>query len=118
MAGTILVSGSSLDDTSGQRILGPWNLPGFANVGETLYATLAPGDNTFTVPAGAVAVVLVPPANSTTAVTYRTSANSGDTGLPLNAGALPNVHAFPATPPTSVTVHAAGAVAGFVLAFV
>lgn len=111
MAGTITVSGSSSGEPAGQRVFGPLTITGQTIVGETLEVALASGDNTFTVPAGAVAAVIIPPATNTVALKVRSSLNSGDVGLPINAGALPFTYPFPAVAPTTLIVNAASSVA-------
>lgn len=119
MAGILTISGTSAGESAGGRTFGPISINGSSVIGETLVVALNSGDNTFAVPAGAVAALIVPPASNTAAVKVRSSLNSGDAGLPINPGALPMVYAFPATAPTSLIVNAGSAVAsGFTIAFI
>lgn len=119
MAGTLTIAGLSAGENVGQRVLGPLSIVGSSAVGETLSVALTTGDNTLSVPSGAVACLIVPPTNNAVVLKVRTSLNSGDAGLPLNTGALPFVYPFPATPPTTLIVNAASSVAsGFSVAFI
>lgn len=119
MAGTLVVTGTSAGENAGQRVFGPLSIVGGVAVGETLSVALVSGDNTLTVPVGAVACLIVPPTNNSVVLKVRTSLNSGDTGLPINTGALPTVYPFPATPPTTLIVNAASSIAsGFSVAFI
>lgn len=106
MAGTVTITGLSASEPTGSRTLGPMSIVGSVVVGDTQTLALASGDNTISIPAGAVGVVLVPPTNASAALKYRTSLNAADTGLPINSS-QPFVHVFPATPPTSIILNAA-----------
>jgi hypothetical protein len=106
MAGSFTITGLSATEPSGQRVFGPLSVQGNVVVGETLEVPLAAGDNSFIIPAGAVAYLLIPPENGTAVLKVRTSANSGDAGLPINGGAVPFIHAFPAgAAPVSLIVN-------------
>ena len=105
MAGSFTVTGISATEPAGERSFGPLSIQGSTVVGETLEVSLIMGDNTFNVPTGSVACLIVPPANGSTALKVRTSLNSGDQGLPINPGPVPLVYAFPATPPVSLIVN-------------
>jgi hypothetical protein len=119
MAGTIVVSGSSNSEPVGSRTFGPLSIAGSAVIGETIASALASGDNTFTVPAGAVAALIMPPVGGTAALKVRTSLNNTDGGLPINAGPLPLVYAFPAAAPTSLIINASALQATFLnIAFI
>ena len=119
MAGQIVITGASPGEPAGQRWFGPLTINGSTTIGESLYVALSSGDNTFTVPTGAVAALIVPPTGNTTVLKVRTNANSADAGLPLYAGALPFVYPFPATAPTSLIINAASSVAlGLTIAFI
>lgn len=119
MAGRLTVTGVSTGENAGQRVFGPLTISGATVIGETIAINLASGDNTFAVPAGAVAALIVPPANNAVTVKVRSSLNSGDAGLPINPGALPFVYAFPTVAPTSLIVNAASAISGaFTIAFI
>ena len=114
---SVPVEGSAVGP-SGEQVLGPITITGTATVLDTSEVTLASGDNTVNVPAGAVAVAIVLPIGSSVALTVRTSLNSGDAGLPiapgvaLNAGPVAFVYPFPTTAPTTVIIHAATSGAG------
>lgn len=84
MAGSFTISGMSAGLASGSKIIGPNTMPGGSIVGEILDATLATGDNTFTVPTGAVAVAVFLPSTNVAAIKVRTNLDSGDAGLPVN----------------------------------
>ena len=111
MAGaSFVISGMSAGEPSGQRVFGPLSVTNTATVGETLAVALASGDNTFTVPTGSVACMVIPPTNNSTAIKFRCSLNSGDAGLPLNPGALPFMYVFPSSAPTTVILNSASSV--------
>lgn len=109
MAAGTLVIGGRASGLPGAVQFGPYTIIGTATIGEQLSVALASGDNTFTVPTGAVAVAVATPSGNTVAVKYRTSSNSGDGGLPINPGG-PSVHNFAATAPTSVILNAASSI--------
>src|SRR5438270_3889467 len=118
MAGTLTITGLSAGEPAGQRTFGPLTITGTTVEGETIVQPLISGDNTFAVPAGSVACLLIPPANSIVAVKVRTSLNSGDGGLPINPGSLPMVYPFPSPIPTTLIVNAASGTTGsFTIAF-
>ena len=104
MAGTVTVTGAASGLLGGEKILGPITITGTAIVGEILDVTLSSGDNSFTIPTGAVGVVFIPPATNTATVKYRTSGNSADGGLPIS-GIQPFVHVFNGSP-SSVILNA------------
>jgi hypothetical protein len=83
MSGTITVTGMSAGLTSGYKVIGPITITGSNPVGEIIDATLASGDNTFTVPTGATAVLLALGSASAVTVKVRTNLNAGDAGLPV-----------------------------------
>lgn len=119
MASTLTVAGMAAGLNGGQITLGPSTISNTVAVGELIFQALASGDNTFTVPTGAVACVIWGPSNSAVVLKVRTSLNAADAGLPVNAGNVPTVLAFPATPPTSVIVNAASSTAlGLTIAFI
>ena len=115
MAGTFTWSGMSAGEPGGERVFGPLTVTGAMVIGETVSVALASGNNTIAVPSGAVAVTVIPPANNTTTLTFRTSLNSGDTGLPLDP-AWPGVfmYPFPSIAPTSIIINAASPLSTFV----
>lgn len=108
MAGQVTLSGYDSSAPGGTRGLGPITTVGSVTIGETLAVPLAMGDNSFSVPVGAVGVVIVGPTISAISLTYRTNLNSGDAGLPISPLA-PFVHCFPAVIPTSIILHASAA---------
>lgn len=108
MAGTITVTGLSASEPAGERIFGPWSIQGTQAIGETLAVLLAEGDNTFAVPVGAVACVILGPVNGTSLLKVRTSANSADAGLPINGAGMPFVYPF-SSAPGSLTIHSSAA---------
>jgi hypothetical protein len=108
MAGSLTITGLSATEPAGQRTFGPLSIMGKVVIGETLEVPLSSGDNTFSVPVGAVACLLIPPENGTAVLKLRTSLNSTDGGLPINAGAAPFVYPFPSTPPVSLIVNSSG----------
>ena len=111
MAGaTLVISGMSAGEAQGQRVFGPLTITNTATVEETLSVALSSGANVFTVPTLAVAVMIIPPVNNATSITFKTSLNSSDTGLPLNSLAIPFVYPFPATAPTTLTLTAGASI--------
>jgi hypothetical protein len=115
VAGTFTQTGGDNGLPGGSRTFGPITIQGAAVIGEVLDLALASGDNTIAVPLGAVAVCVIPPTGNVTALKVRSSLNSGDGGLPLNAGTSTGYFTwqFPATAPTTITINAAGAVSAF-----
>lgn len=116
MAGTVTISGSSSSEPAGQRILGPITIQGSIVVGDTVAQSLNTGDNTIVVPVGTTAVVIIPPPTGGVALTYRTSLNAGDAGLPLSPN-QPFLHVFPATEPTSIIINASSGQAALLSAW-
>lgn len=118
MAGSLTISGLSAGEPAGQRTFGPLTIQGSTIVGETLEVLLASGDNTFAIPTGSTAVLIVPPANGSATLKLRTSSNSGDTGLPISI-TFPSVYSLPSTVPTSLIVNASGSeTAALALSFI
>lgn len=116
MAGTLVVTGSAGGLASGAKTVGPVSIVGSAVVGEVLDVTLASGDNTFAIPPGAVAVLIVPPANNTVALKVRANLNSGDVGLPIGLADPFGPWSFRSLGATSLIVNASAAmVAGSVV---
>jgi hypothetical protein len=118
MAGTLTVSGGSSGLPSGQNIYGPLTTTGSSTAASVeTQVNLVSGDNTVSVPTGAVAVWIVPPIGNTATILYRTSANSGDGGLPINPQAQ-TLHGFATSAPTSIILHASGSVAAVGIVFI
>lgn len=110
MAASITIAGLSSTEPTGSSIIGPITTVGTVVVGEKLAVPLASGDNTFNVPAGAVAVLVMAPTPNTATLKYRTSLNSGDGGLPINGLSQPFFHVFPGAAPTTVILNSGSAV--------
>ena len=109
MAGTVTIEGLSAGEPGGQRTLRPLSTVGLNTSGETIVMPLAAGDNTIAVTnPQAVGVVIVPPANATANLTFRTSSNASDVGLPIS-NAFPLHYCFPGTIPASVILNASTA---------
>lgn len=117
MAGSFTLTGMAAGLLSGQKIIGPNTMTGGEIVGQISDATLATGDNTFSVPTGAVAVAVFLPAANTTEITVRTNLNASDGGLPVGpAGPWFVFPFFPGT--TSVILNAAAGGAVVELTFI
>ena len=110
MSSTLTISGSSVGEPAGSRAIGPVSITNATAVGETISMALANGDNVITIPTGAVAVLIVPPSGNASTITYRTSLNNADGGVPISQGTFPFLHSFPSTPPTTITLKATGAI--------
>lgn len=118
MAGTFTISGSSAGLLTGAKTIGPVTITGAAVIGEVLDVTLASGDNTIAVPAGAVAVWFAPPTGNTAVLKWRTNLNNGDAGLPMSATDPFGPYVFRNLAVTSFIVNASGTVAGCELTFI
>ena len=117
MAGNITLSGLSASEPAGQRVLGPISIQGSIVIGDTFSGGLSSGDNVINIPAGAVGVVIIPPSTGAAVLKYRTSANSGDAGLPISPN-QPFVHVFASPIPTTVTINASTGQTAFLAAWV
>lgn len=104
--GSLTITGLSASEPSGYRTFGPITIQGTVVIGETLEVPLVSGDNTFAIPDQATACWIIPPTQGTVALTIRTSANSGDAGLPISAQMPFGPFCFPATVPASLIVNA------------
>lgn len=113
MAGTFTITGMSAGEPGGERAFGPITITGSTVIGATLSLLLASGNNSVTVPTGAVAVMIIPPANNSATLKLFTSLNGSDSGLPLNPGAVPTVYPFPTSAPTTITLNSASTLAAF-----
>lgn len=117
MAGTMTLTGLASGLLSGSKDIGPYTMSGEAEIGQITDVTLATGDNTFTVPSGAVAVAIFVPSTNTAELKVRTNLNSGDAGLPVNPSGP--WAAWPLyTGTTSVIVNAASGGATIELTFI
>jgi hypothetical protein len=106
--GSLTVSGSVTGLPTGSKSLGPLTVTPSAPIGDTRDVPLTTGDNTVTVPAGTTLVVITLPAGNTQAVKLKQV--GGDSGTPLALAGLGAVLVFPASPPASFVLNAAGAV--------
>lgn len=112
MPGVFTLTGTTGSIPGGQANITPQTIAGNIAIGEVLALALASGDNTITVPAGAVGVTVIPPFGNTTPIKYRTSLGVSP-GEPINPGAGYLTHNFPATAPTTVILNAGSAVGPF-----
>lgn len=83
MSGTLTITGMSAGLPAGEIVSGPVTMTGSSLVGSVTSASLASGDNSFLVPAGAVAVAIYPGEAPAATIKVRTNLNSGDAGLPV-----------------------------------
>jgi hypothetical protein len=119
MAGTLTVTGMSAGLTSGYKVIGPITITGSNPVGEIIDVTLASGDNTFMVPAGATAVLLALGSASAVTVKVRTNLNSGDMGLSIAPFGGTGWAAFRlVTGVTSLILNASGSLPNVELSFI
>ncbi len=84
MAGSFTITGMSAGLQGGEKIMGPNTMSGGSTVGTILDATLATGDNIFTVPSLAVGCTIFIPSTNTSALYLRSNLDPADTGLPVN----------------------------------
>jgi len=121
MSGTLTVSGMAAGLPFGQWTVGPLTMTGSSIIDQVDGLTLASGDNTFTVPAGATAVLIMLGSGGVTAtVKARTNLNSTDGGLPLSPFAAIGWAAFPlsTTGVTSVILNATATVPSVSIVFI
>lgn len=119
MSGTLTITGMSAGLPGGEIISGPVTMTGSSLVGSLQSAALAVGDNTFSVPAGAVAVAIFPTGSTAATVKVRTNLNSGDAGLPVGPYSGLGFAVFPLpTGVTSVILNASQSVATVQLFFI
>jgi len=109
MAGTFTITGMSAGLQSGEKIIGPLTATGSSVIGTITDATLSSGDNTFTVPTGSVAVLIVFPVSMSATVKVRTSADSGGCSIAPQNGANFAMLPLPSSAST-VILNASGAV--------
>jgi hypothetical protein len=117
MPGSLTLTGLVAGLASGEKVIGPSTMTDVSVVGQITDITLVTGDNTFAVPTGAVAVAVFLPSTNASNITFRTSANSGDSGLPINPSGPWFVIPF-AGSPTSVILHATSGGASVELNFI
>lgn len=113
MAGVFTLTGSTGSVPGGQGTLQPQTIVGSIAIGEILPIALNSGDNTIAVPLGAIGVAVIVPFGNTVAITYRTSLNHLDVGLPINAGDGFFSQQFPGTAPTTVILNALSSIGQF-----
>ena len=121
MSGTLQLSGMAAGLASGgQKTIGPITMTGVATIGQISDASLAVGDNTFTVPPGpATAVAIFLGLAPAATVKLRTNLNSADAGLQVApySGVGFQVFTLPVGS-TSVILNSSAVVPGVELQFV
>lgn len=121
MSGTLTITGMAAGLPAGEEIIGPLTITGATVIDQIDGTTLNSGDNTFSSPSGAVAVLIVFGVGGVTAtVKVRTNLNSTDGGLPVAPFAAIGYAVFPlpTTGVTSVILNATGTVANVSLVFI
>lgn len=119
MSGSLTIAGMAAGLASGQKTIGPVSMIGTHTVGQITDAALIAGDNTFPVPAGAVAVAIFPGNSPSATVTIRTNLNPGDAGLPVTPYSGVGWAAFPlAGGVTALILNASTAVNSVELSFI
>ena len=76
MAGTFTVTGMAAGLQSGQKTIGPLSAIGTSVVGTIVDLALSSGDNTVSIPTGAVAALIVFPSSTSATVKVRTNLDS------------------------------------------
>ena len=119
MSCTFTLTGLSASEPSGESVFGPITITGTQVIGEKLAVPLVLGDNTFAIPTGSVAAWIQAPVNGSAVLKLRTSANPGDTGLPINGTGNPTIYPFALPAPTSLIVNSsASQTAPLTIAFI
>ena len=116
MAGSLTISGTAAGLLGGQNVIGPQTMTGTAVVGTRTDLTLSSGDNTITVPAGAVAIYIVLPATNTVTLKIRTNLNSTDGGMQIGLTGFV-AFSFPSGT-TSVIINAASSAGAIEATFI
>lgn len=81
---SMTVTGASAGLGTGQKVIGPITTTNTGNtIGTIIDFVLSSGDNTFSVPSGAVKILINLGQGVTATVKLRTNLNSGDAGLPI-----------------------------------
>ena len=120
MAGTLTVGGMSAGLIGGEKVIGPITTTGLNTIGEILDVTLEEGDNTYAIPTGAAAVLILLPAGTAATVKMRTNLNVADTGNYI----APTLAAVPwhkkdfISGETEVILNSSATVAGVELSFI
>lgn len=87
---------------SGGKKIGPLVIANpNADIGSITTIEIATGSVTIAVPLGAIAALIVPSTTNAATISFKTSLNSGDTGLPISPD-LPTLLTFPTTIPTTM----------------
>ena len=109
MAGTFTITGLSAGLATGEKIIGPISATGNTTIGTIIDLSLSTGDNTITIPTGAVAVLVVFPQSMTQTVTVRTNLDTGGCHVAPQSAANFFVMPLPSTA-TSMILNSTGAV--------
>jgi hypothetical protein len=119
VSGTLTVSGMSAGLLTGQKVIGPITITGNNPIGEIIDAALASGDNDFTVPTGAVAMLINLGLGPTATVKLRTNLNTGDGGLEIAPFSNIAWTVFPLVAgTTSIILNASGPLSAIELSFI
>jgi hypothetical protein len=122
MPGTLTIAGMSAGLPSGAKTIGPVTMQGSAPIGQMVDATLAVGDNTFTLPSGYVftaVAIFLGTGGVTATVKVRTNLDSADAGLQVSPCGSSSYVVFPLpTGTTSVVVNASATVNNVELSFI
>lgn len=117
--GTLTIGGMSAGLLSGELAVGPVTTTGINQIGAVIPIGLVEGDNVIDMPTGASAVAVFLPQSPSGAVTFRTSANSGDAGLPIAPfSGVPWFKCDLVTGATTVILHAADPLPGCYVVFI
>lgn len=106
VAATLTISGTKSGTPTGTDIIGPLTITNNTSVANDSATALSSGNNSVSVPTGAVGVIIQPPASNTILVTLK--GVNGDTGVGLNK-TLPTVLELDTTQ-TSFVLNAASPV--------
>lgn len=119
MSGTLTVTGMSAGLLTGQKVIGPLTITGNDAIGQITDASLAEGDNDFTIPTGAVAVLVYLGITPGVTVKVRTNLNSGDGGLEIAPYSSIGWTVFPlVSGTTTVILNASAALTSMELSFI
>jgi hypothetical protein len=118
MAGTLTIGGMAAGLPGGYKAIGPITMTGLNTIGSIIDTTLASGDNTFTIPTGAFAVLIALGSPSGT-IKLRTSVDSGDTGVNVSPQSGIGFIVIPLpSAATTVILNSSGTQAGVELSFI
>lgn len=116
MAGTLTIAGTAPGLLTGQKTIGPVTMTGASVIGTVTDLTLASGDNTIAVPAGATAVMIELPATGTVQLKLRTNLNAADGGTPFGPTGYVVWPVYTGT--TSLIINAASATGAIEASFI